>query len=297
MEHTLGLGPVTASRIVAGAWRMSQWDFSLEQRLGWIHGALERGVSTFDHADIYGNYDGESLFGEALAREPGLRVRMQLVSKCNIMLKSGKRPAHRVKHYDSSAEHITESVHASLKNLRTDHLDVLLLHRPDMLLDADEVASAFDSLQRAGKVLAFGASNFTSAQFELLASRTPLVTNQVELSPLELSVLRDGTLDQCQRLRIAPMIWSPLAGGELFTSKDEIPLRVRSVLERIGQDHGVSAETVAFAFILRHPSRPMPIVGSRRLESMDHAVKALSCSLDRQTWYEILEAATGAAVP
>ena len=146
MEHTLELGPVTASRIV-GAWRMSQWDFSLEQRLAWIHGALERGVSTFDHADIYGNYDGESLFGEALAREPGLRARMQLVTKCNIMLKSGKRPAHRVKHYDSSAEHITESVHASLKNLRTDHLDVLLLHRPDMLLDADEVASAFHGLQ------------------------------------------------------------------------------------------------------------------------------------------------------
>jgi predicted oxidoreductase len=297
METRALLGEVSVSRVVAGVWRLGSWGLTPAQRVRWIEAALERGVSTFDHADIYGDYGAEALFGEALASAPGLRARLQLVTKCNIKLRSPQRPDHRIKHYDSSAEHIVTSVERSLRALATDHLDVLLLHRPDPLMDADEVASAFEQLRAAGKVRAFGVSNFTPAQFELLASRTALVTNQVELSPLALGTLFDGTLEHCQRLRVRPMIWSPLAGGRLFTDDDATALRVREALASLASQHGVSPATVAYAWLLRHPSAPLPIVGSRRSEALDEAVRALSLSLDRQSWYELLLAATGKNVP
>jgi predicted oxidoreductase len=297
MEHRLELGEVSVSRVIAGAWRLGSWNFSPAERVRWIEAALERGVTTFDHADIYGDYAAEALFGEARASATLQRARLELVTKCNIMLRSSQRPEHRIKHYDSSAEHIVTSVERSLRALSSDHLDVLLLHRPDALLDADEVAGAFERLKRAGKVRAFGVSNFTPAQFELLAARTPLVTNQVELSPLSLGTLFDGTLEHCQRLRVRPMIWSPLAGGRLFTSDEPAAERVRSVLSALAAQHGVTAPTIAYAWLLRHPSRALPIVGSRRSEALDEAVRALSVQLDRQSWYEVLCAATGKNVP
>lgn len=172
------------SPIVAGAWRMADWQWSAQERLRWIEQCLELGVSSFDHADIYGGYQVEALFGEALALAPGLRDRIQLVGKCGIKLISDARPAHRIKHYDTSAAHIVASAEASLRALRAERLDLLLIHRPDALMDADEVAGAFEALRSAGKVAHFGVSNFTPAQFELLASRTTLVTNQIELHPL-----------------------------------------------------------------------------------------------------------------
>jgi predicted oxidoreductase len=297
METRATLGEVSVSRVVAGAWRLGSWGFSPAERVRWIESALERAVTTFDHADIYGDYGAEGLFGEALALHKPLRRRLELVTKCGIKLRSAQRPEHRVKHYDSSAEHIVASVEASLRALSTDHLDVLLLHRPDSLMDADEVAGAFEQLRAAGKVRAFGVSNFTPAQFELLASRTALVTNQVELSPLSLATLFDGTLEQSQRLRVRPMIWSPLAGGRLFTGDDAVAQRVREALAAIAREHDVSAATVAHAWLLRHPAQPLPIVGSRRSEALDEAVRALSLELDRQSWYEVLAAATGKNVP
>ncbi len=297
MSHRIQLGPVQASRIVAGVWRMKSWEWSVDERVRFIEQCVERGVTTFDHADIYGNYGGEALFGEALARVPGLRERIELVTKCNIKLVSEQRPEHRLKHYDSSAEHIIASVERSLVNLHTDHLDIVLLHRPDMLLDADEVAGAFHRLRTQGKVRAFGVSNFKPAQLELLASRTELVTNQVELSPLALDVLLDGTLDQSQRLGLPPMIWSPLAGGKLFTSDDPPALRVRGALATLAREHDVAPEVVAYAWLLRHPARPLPIVGSRRVEAYAQAERALALHLDRQSWYAVLQAATGAEVP
>jgi predicted oxidoreductase len=297
MEHRIELGEISVSRVIAGVWRLGSWNLSPAERVRWIEAALARGVTTFDHADIYGNYGAEALFGEALAMAKGLRTRLELVTKCNIKLLSDQRPEHRIKHYDSSAEHIVASVERSLRALSTDHLDVLLLHRPDALLDADEVAAVFERLKSAGKVRAFGVSNFTPAQFELLAARTPLITNQVELSPLALGTLFDGTLEHCQRLRVRPMIWSPLAGGKLFTSDDPVAQRVRGVLDALSARHGVSPATIAYAWILRHPSRALPIVGSRRSEALDEAVRALSLQLDRQSWYEVLCAATGKDVP
>jgi predicted oxidoreductase len=285
------------SPIVAGVWRMASWNWTPQERLRWIEQCLELGVTSFDHADIYGAYTVEALFGEALALAPGLRQRMQLVTKCGIQLRVPARPDTRIKHYDTSARHIVRSVENSLTALGTDHIERLLLHRPDALLDADEVAGAFEALQESGKVQQFGVSNFSTAQFDLLHARFPLVTNQIEWHPLHQAPLHDGTLDQAQRLRAHPMIWSPLAGGALFTSHAEDAMRVRGVLTSIGAQHNVSAATVAFAWILRHPSRPHPIAGSRRIEAMQEAVAAIGVRLDAQEWTEILTAATGQEVP
>ncbi len=285
------------SRIVAGTWRMDDWRWTPQERLRWIEQCIEMDVTTFDHADIYGGYTVEQLFGEALALAPALRAKMQLVGKCGICLTTENRPAHRVKHYDTSSEHIIRSAENSLRMLGTDHLELLLIHRPDALMDADEVAAAFTHLQLMGKVQHFGVSNFTPAQFDLLQSRFPLVTNQVELHPLHLSPLHDGTLDQCQQRRIQPMIWSPLAGGLVMTSQDGAASLVRGVLESIGARHGVSAATIAFAWLLRHPSRPIPVAGSRRIDAMREAVAALDVTLDAQEWTEIWAAGSGHEVP
>ena len=276
---------------------MSEWAWSPTERLAWIEACIDRGVTSFDHADIYGGYSVEALFGEALALRPGLRAQMQLISKCGIKLVHPARPGNRVHSYDCSRDYIVASVENSLRALRTDRLDMLLLHRPDALLDADDVAEAFAVLKAAGKVLSFGVSNYTPAQFDLLNARTPLVTNQVELNPLNLGVLHDGTLDQAQRLRLAPMIWSPLAGGRLFSDGGEQAQRVRKALQTAADAHGVSLATAAHAWVLRHPSRPMPIVGSKRLEALDEALAALDWRMDAETWWSVWTANTGHAVP
>ena len=285
------------SRIVAGAWRMSDWRWSPQERLRWIEQCVELGVTTFDHADIYGGYSVEQLFGEALALAPTLRGKLQLVTKCGICLVSPNRPAHHVKHYNTSFEHIVASAENSLRALRTERIELLLIHRPDALLDADVVASAFTHLQLQGKVQHFGVSNFTTAQFDLLQSRFPLVTNQIELHPLYLAPLTDGTLDQCQQRRIQPMIWSPLAGGRLLTGQTPDVIRVRTALDAVGARHGVSAATMAFAWLLRHPSRPIPVAGSRRIQAIREAVAALDVTLDAQDWTEIWAAGSGHEVP
>ena len=189
------------SPVIAGVWRMASWEWSVAERVRWIEQCLEAGVTTFDHADIYGGYSVEALFGEALAAAPELKARVKLVTKCGIHLLNPSRPDTWIKHYDSSGRHIVASVERSLKNLGVDQLDLLLLHRPDSLMDVDEVAQAFDALRAAGKVAAFGVSNFTPSQFALLYSQTPLVTNQIEWHPLHLAPLFDGTLDQAQQLR------------------------------------------------------------------------------------------------
>lgn len=289
----LRAGGPALSPIVAGAWRMADWGWTAQERLRWVEQCTDLGVTSFDHADIYGGYRVETLFGEALALAPGLRERLQLVGKCGIKLVDAARPAHRVKHYDTSAAHICASVDGSLRALRTDRLDLLLLHRPDALLDADEVARCFEALHAAGKVRHFGASNFAAASFELLASRFPLVTNQIELHPLQRAPLHDGTLDQLQRSRLRPMIWSPLAGGALLHGDGDAARRVQAVLARLAQAHGTSSATIAFAWLLRHPSRPVPVAGSRRIEALREALQALSLRLDAQDWTEVWQAASG----
>lgn len=296
-------GPLL-SPLVAGAWRLADWGWSPQQRLRWIEENLALGVTSFDHADIYGGYTVEALFGEALALQPSLRERLQLVDKCGIKLVSPQRPAHRVKSYDTSGGHIVASVEHSLRALHTDRLDLLLIHRPDALLDADEVAHTFATLKREGKVLHFGVSNFLPWQFELLDAAMArqglrLVTNQVELHPLHVAPLHDGTLDQAQRLGFRPMIWSPLAGGRLVAEPgdDAAARRVQAELQRQAEAHRVSPTAMALAWLMRHPARPVPVTGSRRIEAMKDAVAALGVQLDRESWHALWQAGQGVEVP
>lgn len=281
------------SRVAAGAWRMADWGMTPQARLTWIEACLDLGITTFDHADIYGAYTAEALFGEALALKPALRQRMQIVSKCGIKLVGPNRPQHRIKSYDTSPEHVMASVNASLKALQTDHLDVLLIHRPDALMDVAELAHCFESLRTSGKVRHFGVSNFTPSQFELLHKCIPLVTNQIECSPLHLEPFTDGTLDQAQSLGLPPMIWSPLAGGKLFHSADDAALRVRTVLERVANECNSSVTAVACAWLMRHPSQPIPVLGSQRVQAYEAAASAIHFKMDRETWYEIWSAGAG----
>ncbi len=292
-------GGPTFSRVVAGAMSLSASGMNTAAILDFIHQCLDAGVTTFDHADIYGNYTCEELFGRALAAEPSLRARLELVSKCGIQLVSPHRPETRVKHYDTSRTHIVESAERSLRNLHTDALDLLLIHRPDPLLDADEVAEAFAALRASGKVRHFGVSNFLPWQFELLQSRLdfPLVTNQLEFSVLHLDPLHDGTLDQLQQRRAAPMAWSPVAGGRLFRGDDERSRRVRDALDEVGREVGAAADVVALAWLMRHPTRPLPVMGTSKIERLRAAVAAERITLDRQQWFAIWRASAGRDVP
>jgi predicted oxidoreductase len=290
------------SRLVLGAWRLadSPERTSPEAIIGLVETSLAEGITTVDHADIYGNYAVEELFGRALAGQSALRGRLELVSKCGIKLLSPKRPEHRLKTYDTSREHITQSVHASLRSLRTDYLDVLLIHRPDPLMNADEMAEAFTALRQAGKVKHFGGSNFTPSQFNLIQSRLdfPLVTNQIEFSALYLPPLYDGTLDQCQQLRVPPMAWSPLAGGKLFTNTDERSTKTGVALQKVGEElGGASVEQVALAWIMKHPANAMPVLGTGRPVRIRESARAASLQLSRDQWFEILAASAGQEVP
>jgi predicted oxidoreductase len=286
------------SPIVAGCWRLAEWGWTPQQTLAWIEQCAELGVSSFDHADIYGGYTVEARFGEALALAPSLRDRLQLVTKCGIKLVSPERPAHRLKSYDTSRAHLVASVENSLRALRTDRIDLLLIHRPDALMDAGEIAQAVDALQRAGKLLHFGVSNFTPAQFDLLDAAVPLASNQIELHPLHLAPLTDGTLDQAQRLRRRPMIWSPLAGGRLIGGDEsETAQRVRWVLGSVAARLGTTPAMLAYAWLLRHPSRPLPVAGTRRIAALREAIAALDLDLSREDWTEIWQAGAGHQVP
>jgi predicted oxidoreductase len=222
---------------------------------------------------------------------------MQLVSKCGIKLVHPSRPEHRLKSYDTSAAHLIASVDNSLCALRTDRLDLLLIHRPDPLMNPAEIAGALAKLKAAGKVKDFGVSNFTVTQFAMLNQWVPLATNQIELHPLHRAPLHDGTLDQMLALDLRPMVWSPLAGGRLFTGTAPDALRVRASLDDIARRHGVTPATVAYAWLLRHPSRPHPLVGSQRIEALDEALAAQALTLDAETWHAIWSAGEGAEVP
>lgn len=293
---------LSLSRLVFGAWRLldtaERPDAQAVARL--IGTAIDLGLTSFDHADIYGDYQVEAAFGAGLAAWKGRRDDIQIVTKCDIMLVSRNRPDNWVEHYDTSAAHIVASVERSLANLGTDYLDLLLLHRPDPLMDADETARSLEALVRAGKVRAVGVSNFMPWQIDLLASRLPfpIVTNQIEHSVLETSALYDGRLDHAQRLRYAPMIWSPLGGGLLFTGQGERENRVRKALAKAAEAHGTDdISAVAIAWLLRHPARLIPVLGTMKPQRLSQLVKALDIELDRQSWFAILEASEGRPVP
>ena len=284
------------SRIIHGLWRLSDWNMSDEEVVKLIEDCLDAGITTFDHADIYGDYTCEKKFGDALALKPALRKQMEIVTKCGIKLVSDNRPGHSIKSYDTSKEHILASVNQSLKNFQTNYIDVLLIHRPDPFMDPSQVAEAFTQLKQEGQVRYFGVSNFKRSQFKLLLSYMdfPLITNQIELSAYHLENFEDGTLDLCQEEKISPMAWSPLAGGEIFNSKDERAKHLRSKLELIAADIGAQGiDEVLFAWLLSHPANIMPIVGSGNFKRIESAIRALDLTLTRDQWFDILQVAMG----
>ncbi|WP_027339630.1 aldo/keto reductase [Halonatronum saccharophilum] len=287
------------SRVVHGLMRLSSWEMTSQEILELIEGCIELGVTSFDHADIYGAYTCEELFGKALALKPSLRERIQLVTKCGIKLISSNRPEHKVKHYDTSKKHIIESVERSLKNLETDYIDLLLIHRPDPFMNPDEVSDAFNQLKKEGKVLNYGVSNFKPSQFDMLSSRldTPLVTNQIEVSPLNFENFDNGSIEKCKQKGIPPMVWSPLAGGSIFNSNEDKVSRVRRTFEEIREEVGApSIDYIIYAWILNHPANMIPIVGSGKLERIKVAVEAVKIKLTRQQWFRVWESSMGREV-
>lgn len=288
------------SPLALGFWRLNAWGLNGKQLLDFIRQCIENEITTFDHADIYGGYTCEEIFGNAFKGQSSLRVKMQIVTKCGIKLVSARRPQHYIKTYDTGKKHIIHSVENSLKALHTDFLDVLLIHRPDPLMNADETAEAFHMLRDSGKVLNFGVSNFLPQQFDLLQSRLdfPLITNQVEVSVLCLDPFGNGVLEQCQQYRIQPMAWSPLAGGRLFSSNDPRMQRVRAALEKVADDLGdYGIDQIALAWLLNHPSRIVPVLGSGNTDRIKAAAKALEIRLTKEQWYTIFTASTGADLP
>jgi len=284
------------SRIIHGLWRLADWKQSDQETLALLEQCLELGITTFDNADIYGDYSCEELFGKALALKPELREKMELVTKCDIKLLSDQRPEHGIKHYDTSKKHIIWSAENSLKKLGVENIDVLLIHRPDPLMDPAEVAEAFRQLKQEGKVKHFGVSNFLPSQFDMLSSYLdePLVTNQIEISVTHLEEFHNGSIDKCLEKRIAPMAWSPLAGGRIFSGDDEKSTRVRQTLEKIAGEVGAaSIDQVMYAWLLRHPANIMPIVGSGKIERVKSAVEALNINLTREQWFDIWTSSLG----
>jgi len=286
------------SRFIAGFWRQNSWGFSDTELQAYIESLLELGVTTMDHAFVYRS---ESQFGRVLASAPHLRDRMEIISKFGIRPTGfGEPGAQKINHYDSSPEYLARSVEATLSDLNTAYLDVLLVHRPDYLMNAEELAAAFKDLKAQGKVRFFGVSNFSSSQFELLQSACdfPLVTNQVEFSPASLEPLENGVLDQCQRLRVNPMLWSCLGGGRLLTGKDARSVRIRNALGSVADEVGAdSLDQVIYAWVLSLPCNTLPIIGSGKINRVKRALSAENIRLDREQWYSIWEASTGHPVP
>ena len=267
-----------------------------------IRAALDAGYVQFDHADIYGGGECEALFGRFLRDNPGVRDRIVIISKCGIRL-AGDPDPDSPKRYDFSAPYLVNSVEGSLARLGVDHLDMLLLHRPDYLMHADEIAEAFDALSARGKVGRFGVSNFSTTQVDLLQSRLrePLCANQLEINIRNLSALTDGTLDQCQQRGMTPQAWSPLSGvvhtgwGDALTA--EVKARVGAEIDRQASKYACADWVLMLAWLLSHPAGISPIVGSTSPERIRAATGALSIDYQRDDWYRLLEARTGSPVP
>lgn len=290
-------GGGSLSRIVYGMWRLGDdADTSPAHVRAKVEACLTQGITTMDHADIYGGYGGEVLLGNALKAAPGLRDQIEIVSKCGIVAPMGRYAAARVKHYDTGGAHIRAALEQSLRDLATDHVDLLLIHRPDPLMDADATGAVLDALVAEGKTRAVGVSNFRPWDMRLLQSRmqTPLATNQIELSLLRPEPLIDGDMAFLQEHRIPVMAWSPLAGGSLFAS-------VRPELTRLLQDmaevKGTDMAAIAIAWLLAHPARIMPVMGTNNLNRIKDLSGALSVALDRQDWFRLYQAALGHEVP
>jgi predicted oxidoreductase len=290
------VGDLELSRIVYGMWRLGDDDDTSPAHVqAKVEACLAQGITTMDQADIYGDYGAEALLGAAFRAAPGLRDKVELVTKCDIIAPIGKHSGARVKHYDTSEAYISGCVENSLSVMATDRIDLLLIHRPDPLMDHRETGRALDALVASGKVRSVGVSNFRPWDWMLLQSamETPLVTNQIELSVMHLDPFTNGDVAFHQEHGHPVMAWSPLAGGRLFTEEGAA---VREVLTRIGHEQGVDPGAVAVAFLLRHPAKILPVMGTNSLSRIAGLSDALKVTLDREDWFEIYSATLGAEV-
>lgn len=284
------------SQLVYGMWRLADdADTSIKHVDAKMRATLDQGITTFDQADIYGGYTAEDLMGTALKASPSLRQQMEIITKCDIVIDAGRHAGARVKHYDTTSGHINESVNQSLIALGTDYVDVLLIHRPDPLMDHHETGAALDALVDAGKVRAVGVSNFRPWDWNLLQSamRYPLVTNQIELSLKEIAPFMNGDLAFHQQHGHTIMAWSPLGGGDLMTGSGELANRLDAIAKR----HEVDRAAVATAFLLAHPAKIAPVMGTNNLGRISALSDAVKVEIDRQDWFSLYEAALGQEVP
>ncbi|MCW8880517.1 MAG: aldo/keto reductase [Kangiellaceae bacterium] len=284
------------SPIIAGVWKMSEWNWSIQERQAYIEHCIELGITSFDHADIYGDYRCEFLFGQALKQMNLAREEFQIVSKCGIKLLSKQHPEIQVKHYDTSYAHIIESVENSLVNLNVDYLDCVLIHRPDPLMQCEEVARAFSDLLAKGKIKSAGVSNFKPHQLSMLQSFCDfrLVTNQVEISLLQDECINDGTLSLSQQYQTSVMAWSPLAGGRIFNERQNSDLLAE--LASVAKESGVTPATVALAWLMKLPVKLHPIIGTGNSVRISELVKATQLNLNTTQWFKLYKAAKGSDV-
>ena len=290
----LGIG-LSISRIVYGMWLLTDdADTSPVHVQEKIETCLAQGITTVDQADIYGGYMAEELLGKAL-KGTALRDKIEIVTKCNIVAQAGRHAMAQVKYYDTSRAHIIASVDASLRLMGVDYIDLLLIHRPDPMMDHLETGSALDDIVSTGKIRAVGVSNFRPWDIDLLQSamKSPIVANQIEISVLHYKPFTNGDIAFLQQRGITTMAWSPLAGGALFDTANKSLLEVLAkVAERLESD----ITSVAVAWLLAHPARILPVMGTNNLDRIAAFSKATTLIIDRQTWYEIYTAALGEEV-
>jgi predicted oxidoreductase len=288
---------IQLSPIIAGVMNWGVWDKNLntKEMNHLIHLFYENGITSFDHADIYGGYTTEASFGKAWADAKIDREKIQLISKCGIQYVSENRPENKIKHYNYSKEYIIWSVETSLKNLQTDYLDVLLLHRPSPLMQADEIAKAVEQLKASGKIRSFGVSNFTPSQTELLRQKTKIDFNQIQFSATNHEAMTDGSLDYMQLHNIQPMAWNPL--GVVFRENTEQTQRLKLLFSKLVEKYHVGADLLLLAWILQHPAHVLPVAGTINVSRIQQLMKAKSLVLDAQDWFAIWTESMGNKVP
>jgi predicted oxidoreductase len=291
------------SRMAYGVWRLSEAaDHSVNANLARIDACLARGITTFDHADIYGNYSCEALFGPAIKARPSLKDQIEIVTKTDIMLLSDQWPGTRVKHYDTTPAHVTASVDRSLSRIGVDVIDLLLIHRPDPLMDAQTLGACLDGLIDSGKLRGVGVSNFMPWDVDLLQScmKHKLQTNQIELSLLSTAPFINGQIAHAQQHRMPVMAWSPLGGGRLHSqaaTPGTAAARLAPKLAELAQAAGTDTTAVAMAWLMHHPVQVLPVMGTNQMERIARFGNAARVPMDRQTWYELYELANGHEVP
>ena len=280
------------SRLIYGMWRLADGDASSPKEVeAKIQACLNQGITTFDQADIYGGYIAESIMGAALKSNPALAKQMEIITKCNIVVDAGRHSGTRVKHYNTSRDHILSSVEWSLKEMGVDHIHLLLIHRPDPFMDHHVTGAALDELVTSGKIGSVGVSNFRPWDWDLLQStmKNRLVTNQIEISLKEITPFANGDLAFHQQQGHRLMAWSPLGGGDLMTGSSALT----TIMDQLAVTYRVDRAAIAVAFLLAHPAKILPVLGTNNLKRIEAISDALKVKLDRQDWFQLYQAALG----